>query len=93
MNIQTCMKSAPLIDQYYYTVVSPIFVCTIKACSQRAKANAKAKKIKEQSEEIKEISGKHQRKISLSRSLSLGVGRPLASDSDISLRFRFGHQR
>ena len=49
----------------------------LKACSQRAKANAKAKRIKEQSEEIKKISGKHQRHFSLSRSLSLGVGRPL----------------
>ena len=37
-----------------------------------AKADAKAKKIKEQSEEIKKISGKHQRKFLL----SLGVGRP-----------------
>ena len=49
----------------------------VKACSHRAKTNAKAKKIKEQSEEIKKISGKHQRQFSLSRSLSLGVGRPL----------------
>ena len=45
---------------------------TLKACSHQAKANAKAKKIKEQSEEIKNISGKHQRKFSL----SLGVGMP-----------------
>ena len=46
---------------------------TVKTCSHRAKVNAKAKKVKEQSEEIKKISGKHQRKFSL----LLGVGRSL----------------
>ena len=49
---------------------------SLKACSHREKANAKAKRIKEQSEKIKKISGKQQRKFSLSRSLSLGVGKP-----------------
>ena len=51
----------------------------LKACSHRAKANAKAKKIKKQKEIKKDpkISGKHQRQFSLSLSLSLGVGRPL----------------
>ena len=48
------------------------YCMTIKVCSHRTKVNAKAKKIKEQSEEIKKISGKHQRKFSL----SLGVNRP-----------------
>ena len=43
----------------------------IKTCSHQAKANVKAKKMKEQSEEIK-------KKIQTrSRSLSLGVDRPL----------------
>ena len=40
------------------------------------KANAKAKKIIEQKEEIKNISGKHQIIFSLSRSLLFGVNRP-----------------
>ena len=34
---------------------------SLKACSHRVKANSKAKKIKEQSEEIKKLSSKHQR--------------------------------
>ena len=49
----------------------------IKARSHRVKANAKAKKVKEQSEEIKEKKFKHQGKFSLSRLLSLGVNSPL----------------
>ena len=49
-----------------------------KVCPHRRKANAKAKMIKEQSEEIKEQTAKHQRKFSLSRSLSLGLNTALA---------------
>ena len=54
-------------------------VTYIKACSHRAKVNAKAKQIKEQSEEIKDQrkNFENQNKFSLSRSLSLGVNRPL----------------
>ena len=48
-------------------------ICTVKANPQRTKANAKAKKIKGQSEKNKEWAAKHQTIFSL----SLGVGRPL----------------
>ena len=63
-----------LLDLYFMElyICGLVFYRTVKACSHRAKVNAKAKKIKEQSEEIKKITGKHQRKFSL----SLGVGRP-----------------
>ena len=58
------------------TEIYPIFH-TFKVCPQRAKANAKAKKIKEQSEEIKEQMAKHQRKFSLS--LGLNTALPIAN--------------
>ena len=42
---------------------------TLKQCLDQVKANARAKKIKEQSVEIKEKNFKHQRKVSFLRSL------------------------
>ena len=50
---------------------------SVKARSHRAKANRKAKKIKEQSEEIKRKKLKHQRKFLPLCSFSLGVNGPL----------------
>ena len=71
-----------VIGQFYHWISLVVnfalpFVSLLKAYSHRANANAKAKKITGQSEEIKKISSKHQIKFSLSHSLSLGVGRPL----------------
>ena len=49
---------------------------TLKGCSQQQKVNMKARKIKEQSEEINEKT-RTSRKMSLSRSILLRVNRPL----------------
>ena len=68
---EKCMRAS--FFDFYIPFSCIVENLTVKACSQRT--NAKVKKIKEQSDEIKN-NGKHQRKFSLSRSLLLAVGRP-----------------
>ena len=71
------LSNIPMTNTLHGTIEPNRFTLSLKVCPFGAKANANAKKIKEQSEEIKSTNGKHQRKFSLSRSISLGVGRPL----------------
>ena len=58
-------------------VKAPLRNRTIKACSQRVKANPKAKNIKEPATEIEEKISKIKENFRFSFSLSLGVNGPL----------------
>ena len=67
-------NNAVVLQQNVDNMTEQCLHLTVKANPHRANASAKAKKIKEQSEKIKEWATKHQTVFSLS--LSLSVGRP-----------------